>query len=87
MAAARSNGRHCIEKQKANSNNETTIDFDNQKTKSLSGIDKSRKSGVDKAIINLIDFINESEDFFTTSSCSGRLAVISEVGRCNQNAG
>ena len=56
-----------------------TSDFEKQKVKSLSSIDNSKKGSVDSRIIGLVDFINGSNDFFTTSSCSGRLAVISEV--------
>ena len=56
-----------------------SIEFDKQKAKSLSGIDNSRKGSVDSRIIELVDFINQLEDFFTTSSCSGRLALISGV--------
>ena len=58
---------------------EVTGDFEKQKLKSLSSIDNSKKGSVDSRIVDLVDFINGSNDFFTTSSCSGRLAVISEV--------
>lgn len=56
-----------------------SIHFDKLKAKSLSGIDNSRKGNVDGRIIELVDFINQLEDFFTTSSCSGRLALLSGV--------
>ena len=54
-------------------------DFDKQKASSLSGVDNSRKGSVDSRIIELVNYINQSDDLFTTSSCSGRLAIISEV--------
>ncbi len=38
--------------------------------------DKSKKSSVDKYIVNLIDKINKLDDYFTTSSCSGRIMII-----------
>ena len=38
--------------------------------------------GADEEIAGIIEKINDSEDFFTTSSCSGRIALISipEIG-------
>eukprot|EP00795_Rhopilema_esculentum_P010707 gene10707-19483_t len=53
-------------------------EFEHQKFKSLSGIDNSKKGSIDQPIIDLVSFINNLNDFFTTSSCSGRIAVISE---------
>lgn len=55
------------------------VEFERQKSKSLSGVDNSRKGSVDEPIIELVEFINGCEDLFTTSSCSGRVAVISQV--------
>lgn len=40
--------------------------------------DKSRKGGLDEPIIPLVTKINESHDFVTTSSCSGRISVFLE---------
>ena len=54
-------------------------DFAKQKAESLSSIDHSKKGTVDAAICDLVGFINASDNFFTTSSCSGRIAVIAEV--------
>ncbi len=53
--------------------------FQKQKDSSLSGIDYSKKGSIDKPIVDLVGFINGLENFFTTSSCSGRIAIISEV--------
>ena len=52
------------------------MDFDSQKRTILEGLsnnrDKSPKGSIDKAIAQLVLFINSLEDYVTTSSCSGR---------------
>lgn len=53
--------------------------FQNQKVASLSQVDLSKKGSIDDQIIGLVKYINEKEFFFTTSSCSGRIAVFSEL--------
>jgi len=50
--------------------------FQKEKKEFLTRIDKSRKGSVDKKIKSLIDKINSKEDFFTTSSCSGRVLIL-----------
>ena len=40
--------------------------------------DPSYIGGIDKDIKKLVDKINSSEDYYTTSSCSGRLILIKE---------
>ena len=40
--------------------------------------DKSIKGSIDKLIVNLIKLINSREEYCTTSSCSGRICVISD---------
>merc|ERR1712168_531768 len=52
--------------------------FDRQKKQTLSGIDHSKKGSFDKPIDDLMMYINAHEDYFTTSSCSGRIIVFSE---------
>ncbi len=47
--------------------------FENGKKTFLSKIDKSRKRDIDEKIRLLIDNINSKPDYFTTSSCSGRV--------------
>ena len=42
----------------------------------LDNQDKSKKGEVDELVISLIDKINSFEDYFTTSSCSGRIMII-----------
>jgi tRNA wybutosine-synthesizing protein 3 len=55
--------------------------FDQRKAASLKAIensceyDKSPKGSVDEPIRGLVDAINRSQDFATTSSCSGRISL------------
>lgn len=51
--------------------------FDQQKSTSLSKVDLSKKGSVDEPIQDLVNAINQSSDFFTTSSCSGRALLFS----------
>jgi tRNA wybutosine-synthesizing protein 3 len=41
----------------------------------LNNLDKSKKGNVDKPLIFLIEKINLSENYYTTSSCSGRISI------------
>lgn len=52
--------------------------FDKQKTGVLSRIDHSKKGSVDGPIKDLVDHINSLDDFYTTSSCSGRIVLLQE---------
>jgi len=52
--------------------------FDKQKKESLTGLDHSKKGTFDAPIHDLIVYINSLHDFFTTSSCSGRIIVFVE---------
>ena len=57
-------------------------DFDVQKKLCLSKLykpDKSRKGYVDKPIISLIDYINKLDNYYTTSSCSGRIMLLTQA--------
>ena len=55
--------------------------FPSFKHKILTGLqqpeetDKSKKGGVDAPIVDLIELINNSIDYVTTSSCSGRVSI------------
>ncbi len=54
-----------------------------QRKEALKKYENAKKEGkVDKDIINLLDLINSFSHFYTTSSCSGRIVVISipEIG-------
>lgn len=49
------------------------------KENKLSSPDLSKKGSVDDAIKDLVEFINKKSQFVTTSSCSGRIIVVSHV--------
>jgi len=53
--------------------------FRKQKLSCLSKIDLSKKRSIDKAISDLVVFINSCDQYFTTSSCSGRIYTYEEV--------
>ncbi|MFC1768335.1 hypothetical protein ACFLZX_01100 [Nanoarchaeota archaeon] len=50
--------------------------FDKQKTDILGNQDKSIKKSIDKDIAPLVDKITKSKNYFTTSSCSGRICIL-----------
>lgn len=54
------------------------MDFDNQKKQALAKADKSNIGKVDKRIKPLVDLINSNKDYFTTSSCSGRIGLLTD---------
>ena len=39
------------------------------------GVDFSFKGSIDAPVLELVNFINSHENYFTTSSCSGRVSV------------
>ena len=51
------------------------MNFEKEKKEFLAKKDKSRKASIDGKIRNLVNKINSLGDFFTTSSCSGRILV------------
>lgn len=55
-----------------------TFNFDNSKKIALSKKDKSSINEVDVKIKNLCDKINNNKNYFTTSSCSGRIVLIKD---------
>jgi len=52
------------------------MDFEKEKKDLLKNKDKSKKGSIDKEIKPLIDFINSLDDYYTTSSCSGRIVLL-----------
>lgn len=58
--------------------------FASWKKQALSGVDFSRKGSIDEAILDLVAFINIQPDYFTTSSCSGRIILFEEVSFVNK---
>lgn len=51
------------------------------KKQCMSKIDLSKKGSVDEDISDVVAFINDSDNYFTTSSCSGRITLIDGVGQ------
>lgn len=62
------------------------MSFEKDKQNILSKKDKSAKGSVDKEIQDLCNKINSLENYYTTSSCAGRIVVIKlpESGRKNE---
>lgn len=58
--------------------------FENEKKTFLAKLDKSKKGSVDEKIIPLIRAINATSDYYTTSSCSGRVYLWSGSGKKNE---
>ncbi|KAJ8274303.1 hypothetical protein COCON_G00089280 [Conger conger] len=56
--------------------------FKQWKKQCLNKIDFSKKGSVDEDITNIVSVLNDSEKYFTTSSCSGRIIVIDGVSDC-----
>jgi tRNA wybutosine-synthesizing protein 3 len=57
------------------------MDFDKSKKEVLDKLylpDKSKKGNVDEKLIPLIDLINKQDNFYTTSSCSGRISIFTD---------
>ena len=50
--------------------------FDDSKQAILGRLDKSKKGDIDTHIRNLCSSINATNDYFTVSSCSGRIALL-----------
>ncbi len=52
------------------------MNFEKEKKGCLNKIDRSKKGSIDKKIKELVDLINSLKDYYTTSSCSGRILLI-----------
>jgi tRNA wybutosine-synthesizing protein 3 len=50
--------------------------FTKEKSDFLSKKDKSKKGSIDKGMIPLVSIINSKSDFYTTSSCAGRIVLL-----------
>lgn len=55
------------------------LQFCSDKARVLEQVDLSRKGSVDDAIVPMVELLNSMEEYYTTSSCSGRISVFSEV--------
>lgn len=58
--------------------------FPNRKKTFLEKLDKSKKGELDQRLISLLDLINSQKDYFTTSSCSGRVLLYQTTGKKNE---
>ncbi|MEW5896650.1 MAG: tRNA wybutosine-synthesizing 3 family protein [Nanoarchaeota archaeon] len=58
--------------------------FQNEKKTYLAKIDKSKKGNVDEKIIPLVSLINSKDNYYTTSSCSGRVCLWKGNGKKNE---
>lgn len=61
------------------------MDFVQRKAAALAAIaspapDKSPKGMVDAGVVPLLDVLNRHPDYFTTSSCSGRISILAHPG-------
>ena len=57
------------------------MDFDKAKKETLDKLylpDNSKKGNVDKPLLSLIDLINKHPNYYTTSSCSGRICIFTD---------
>ncbi|MEM4263282.1 MAG: tRNA wybutosine-synthesizing 3 family protein [Candidatus Woesearchaeota archaeon] len=63
------------------------MSFDLDKKNILGKIDKSKKGEIDEGIQEIVDIINSKENYYTTSSCSGRIVLIEipESGRKDES--
>lgn len=52
------------------------MNFDNKKKQVMLKLDKSKKGHIDEQIVSLIKNINEHPDYYSTSSCAGRIMLI-----------
>ena len=49
------------------------------KAQCLSKADFSRKGCVDEDVVEIVQLLNGREQFFTTSSCAGRIILLEQV--------
>ncbi len=55
--------------------------FFEQKNFALKRLNEALKKGeVDKAILPIIRYVNSLEDFYTTSTCAGRIVLLQDLG-------
>jgi len=55
------------------------INFKKWKLQTEEKMDRSKKGSVDQLIVDLIKLINNMDEFCTTSSCSGRICILSDI--------
>tara|TARA_Y100000310_G_C20676511_1_gene813391 strand:+ start:99 stop:668 length:570 start_codon:yes stop_codon:yes gene_type:complete len=57
------------------------FNFESTKKDILGKRDKSNVGNWDDHIVELCDLINASDDYFTTSSCSGRITLVEDIDK------
>lgn len=57
------------------------ISFAQRKMKQLSKKDLSDEGTTDKAILPLVNLLNAKKDYYTTSSCAGRIILVKDKGK------
>ncbi|MGM5487607.1 MAG: tRNA-wybutosine modification methyltransferase TYW3 [Nanobdellota archaeon] len=60
--------------------------FDQAKQQALSKLDRSKKGEVDEEILPLITTLNKKRNFYTTSSCAGRIVLLELKGEKKHEA-
>ena len=61
--------------------------FESQKGDAMSKFNDAVNSDqADKGILPLLEFVNSLEDFYSTSSCSGRIVLLHDMGRKPENS-
>jgi tRNA wybutosine-synthesizing protein 3 len=68
----------------SHSKNKIINNFPNNKKTFLSKLDKSKKGDIDQRALPLITTINQRENYYTTSSCSGRVYLWTGSGKKNE---
>ena len=58
---------------------EGLLQFSSHKARALEKVDLSRKGSVDEAIMPMVKLLNSTDEYYTTSSCSGRISIFCEV--------
>jgi len=58
--------------------------FQNEKKTFLAKLDQSKKGGIDEKVVSLLEVINQKDNYYTTSSCSGRVYLWSGSGKKNE---
>jgi len=61
------------------------MNFQNNKLICLNKLDRSKKGAIDKGILDLVNLINKNPHYYTTSSCSGRIVLISKKSEKKQD--
>lgn len=56
-----------------------SAEFGRWKAQCLSKADLSRKGSVDEDAAEVVELLNSREEFFTTSSCAGRILLLDGV--------